>query len=347
MTLRRLTFLLRIFLPLLLGIGWKPAAAAPAPRTAAATPLTSATQSRRDPGFHLSLDLNEAHIGDTVKVRLEVRDPQITPERIEGVEFAPDAEKWHLEAPFHRDWTDQGKKPGPWQSIVRPFDTGTLAIPPLKVTYHDASGTQAAAYTTTATLKVLGLRPANSQSLTLIGMRDPAEIPRDWSGLITAAVVLALCALAVWAGLRWWSRRKIAAIISREPELPPGLWALRELDHRSRLPVCQNGPAKPIFSHVSEVVRLYLGRRYGVSAIDMTTFECLQALHSLHLGSEVLCWIRDFLDECDLVKFTTIEPSRERWQTIWHDARLIVKMTTPQEELGENVNGAREREVAV
>ena len=82
------------------------------------------------------------------------------------------------------------------------------------------------------------------------------------------------------------------------------------------------------------MIRLYLGRRYGVNAIDMTTMECLRALHVLQPGDDVLRWIQKFLDECDLIKFTTHEVARERWKMIWHDARMIVQMTTPAEELG-------------
>ena len=73
------------------------------------------------------------------------------------------------------------------------------------------------------------------------------------------------------------------------------------------------------------------------------------ALHALHLDEEVLRWIKDFLEECDTIKFTTFDPSRERWRTVWHDARLIVKMTTPESELAVHGAGAAcaGREVAV
>ena len=77
------------------------------------------------------------------------------------------------------------------------------------------------------------------------------------------------------------------------------------------MPICQTGPAKPIFTHVSEVIRIYLERRYKIPAIDMTTLECLHALQRSGLDSEVMRWLKEFFDQCDMVKFTKIDsPAR-------------------------------------
>jgi hypothetical protein len=83
---------------------------------------------------------------------------------------------------------------------------------------------------------------------------------------------------------------------------------------------------------VSEVMRLYLERRYGVPAIDLTTSECLRMLQAKAIDGEALGWLRQFLDACDLVKFSRYEAPRERWATIWNDAKSIVQRTTPPEE---------------
>lgn len=324
-------------------------AASASTSTLAAAPATSATQAqaagaKKEPGFHLKPEPKDVHVGDPVTLSLEANDPAIKPDKVGAVNLDLDPEKWHVEAPFRREAASpDGKRPEAWRATVRPFDTGKLAIPPLKVAYRDAAGAAAEAQTTTATVNVLALRPSGSKVYNLIPMRDPVDIPRDWGWLWLALALLVVLGTSVWFLLRWLARRTDLEVAETEPELPPGLWALRELDHRSRLPVCQSGPAKAVFSHVSEVVRLYLGRRYGVAAIDMTTHECLEALVGIGLGDEVMRWVREFLEECDMVKFTTFEPARDRWKTIWHDARLIVKMTTTPEELGEAPDEDRER----
>ena len=328
-----------------------PAASPPAPARGAALAKPAQAQSVRpaaaaDPGFYLEVHPRSVTIGEAVTLHLRAKDPNFQPDHIDQITFDPDEKQWHVEAQWRRDWQSKNDgKPSPWYATLRPFDTGTLTIPTTRVSYHADDGVTTETTVTTATLTVKSIRPADARQSALMPLREPAPVPRDLGWLWSVLLIVALCGLGGWLLLRWWDRRGTrAAAVPAVPELPPGLWALRELDQRSRLPVCQSGPAKPIFSHVSEVVRLYLGRRYGVQAIDMTTLECLHALHALHLDEEVLRWIKEFLEECDLIKFTTHEASRERWRTIWHDARLIVKMTTPESELA--VHGAGEADVA-
>ena len=170
-------------------------------------------------------------------------------------------------------------------------------------------------------------RGVDPSAYEVIAVDAGSAVPLD------AAIVAALM-ISVFLIARWLNGRKRGAAQPTEPQLPPGLWALRELDLRSQLPVCQTGPAKAIFTLVSEVIRLYIGRRYGIAAIEMTTLETLQALHPVVQGDEVLRWLQQFLEECDMVKFTRQEPPRGRWVAIWDDARLIVKLTTSNEELG-------------
>lgn len=323
---------------------------AAATRPLSSTPVTSATQAR-EPGFYLQVEPKEVHIGDEVTVRLKIQDHDFQPDRIDDVTFNPDEKQWQVESQWRRDLQTPGdSRSEAWMAKLRPFVVGRLSIPATRVAYQVGDGKRIDAEATTTTLSVISIRPANAKQLMLFPLREPAPIARDLRWLWITIGALLACGLLGLLVFFWWRRRKNMPFnASPEPELPPGIWALRELDYRSRLPVCQTGPSKAIFSHVSEVVRIYLGRRYGIHAIDMTTLECLQTLHALHLSEEVLRWVREFLDECDMVKFTTIEPSRERWGTIWHDARLIVKMTTPDDELspaGEPDQGVR-REVAV
>ncbi len=291
----------------------------------------------KDLGFHLKASPAEPTVGDVVIIQLEAKDPSYVPDHVKGILSEADEEKWHQEAKWHRDWgTQQNGQAGPWLMTLRPFETGLLTIPPTSVLYEDAGGTQTEIKLTTATLSVKSVLQGAGQT-NFVGLREPAQIPRDFSWIWITLLVLLICAVAGWLILRWWQRRSQAGFAQSpsEPQLPPGLWALREIDRRSRLPVNNTGPVKVIFTMVSDVIRHYLNRRYGIHAIDMTTYECLRALHALGPGDELLRWLKEFFDECDTAKFSRLEPPRERWTTIWNDARLIVQMSTPPEELGE------------
>lgn len=292
------------------------------------------------PNFRIDLEPQTARIGERVRVFLRCAGSTVSASKVQSVTFVDVNEDWEIVADWARDWrTEEDGRPGPWHATVKPFATGVLPLPPIQISYHTEEGGIRQARLTSVTLTVESVL-AETDPLELTELRPPAPVPVDYGWVawaIGGAVVGALIALLVW--LLWRRRTRVVPV---EPPLPPGLWALRELERRSRMPICQTGPARPIFSMVSEVVREYLHLRYGVPALDMTTRECLAALETAGVDERMLDWIRRFLDECDLVKFSRYESPRERWATIWNDAKLIVQRTTPPTELQDGEAPARE-----
>ena len=194
--------------------------AAPAPTTE-----TTATQAAKDPGFYLKVEPNEANIGDSVAIHLQAHNPNFSDEKIDEVSFDPDEKQWTVTTPWQRDAAPQtsGKPAAAWHAVLRPFETGQLTIPATKIVYQNAQGQKVEAQTTTATLKVNSIRPANSKQLTLIGLRDPAPIARDFGWLWTLGGVITLLGLLGWWVFRWWRRRHLApVVVAPEPELPAG-----------------------------------------------------------------------------------------------------------------------------
>lgn len=315
----------------MLGLARCALAAEPEPAPAAADQPTTITTE-----FKIEVQPRQGvRIGGRIELRLSPTNPNFDMHRITAVKMHPDPAVWEKALDWRIDYSgsDSGAA-GKWIGVLKPFETGRLTIPDAFVTWKSKTGEPVTAKVQGPNILVDSIIPPNARTLDLTPLRDPIAVPRDWSWLWGLAASVIIAALAGWFGWRWWSRRDAPARPA-EPDLPPGLWALHEIDRRSRLPVCTTGPAKAIFTLVSEVIRLYLEKRYGISAIDMTTIECMRALQEREPGDDVIRWVQSFLDECDVIKFTRIEPSPERWNTIWNDARLIVQMTTPPEELGE------------
>jgi hypothetical protein len=177
-------------------------------------------------------------------------------------------------------------------------------------------------------MTVLGVK--DDEETDLVGMRPLYLFPqrRWWIAAATLAGLFATL-LAVW----YWRRmRRGGAMPQADPELPPGAWALREIQRRRVLPVCATGPAKAVYTEASDLLRHYLLRRYGIDAPDMTTYECMRALAIHDLEGTAAPGIRRFLDECDMVKFSKFEPDQERWDRLWDELRGIVEQTTPADE---------------
>jgi hypothetical protein len=83
------------------------------------------------------------------------------------------------------------------------------------------------------------------------------------------------------------------------------------------------------FDRVSDIVRRYLGDRYGFDGLESTTREMLSELRQTTPRIVVLDEIERFLRQADLVKFARLTPSEPECATALAEASRIVERTVP------------------
>jgi hypothetical protein len=139
---------------------------------------------------------------------------------------------------------------------------------------------------------------------------------------------IALAALLAIAALVWWIRKRRArgGIEAPTVRLPPDVIALAELDRIAALGLPSRGDYKQHYTLVVDALRHYLEARYGIEAMDRTTFELIDALDRRRVRVEGLS---PLLDEADLVKFAKFAPSPDNAAAAVNRAREIVIRTTP------------------
>jgi hypothetical protein len=149
-------------------------------------------------------------------------------------------------------------------------------------------------------------------------------------GLPTAAVLLLLGA---WL-YRWWSRRP--RVVIAPPKIPPWVTALEELRSIRRSDLLADGKTDAYYDRVSDCIRRYIGGRYGFEALaqgynglETTTGEMLDLLNRVRPPIVELPRIKAFLDDCDLVKFARLTPTKEECVEALERGELIVRRTTP------------------
>jgi hypothetical protein len=85
---------------------------------------------------------------------------------------------------------------------------------------------------------------------------------------------------------------------------------------------------EPFCTLLSEIVRVYLEERFGLRAPDQTTEEFLEGLReSLALDLRHKELLRDFMIQCDLVKFARGEPERADLERLHQMASALVDET--------------------
>jgi hypothetical protein len=148
------------------------------------------------------------------------------------------------------------------------------------------------------------------------------ELPSTLPWLAGAAWVLLLGAAVVVLGIRQRRRAQRPVVV------PPEQWALRELDRAEAQWTAGPGQEERRHTLLSSIVRQYLERRFSLPASKQTTPEFLEAMRaSPLLVEEQQMLLREFLEQCDLVKFAGAARTAEESRRAGTMARRIVEIT--------------------
>jgi Domain of unknown function (DUF4381) len=150
-------------------------------------------------------------------------------------------------------------------------------------------------------------------------IRGPRYVLPDW---VLPAVILGIVVLAlVLYGI--WRRRRVRRMVA----LLPFEIALQRLEEIR--PLMQPDRAREFSTAASDIVRRYIEQRFNVTATRRTTEEFLQDL--LQDSNSSLArhqgLLRDFLYQCDFVKFAAQSLTSQNMETLRQSARTFVLET--------------------
>jgi hypothetical protein len=209
-----------------------------------------------------------------------------------------------------------------------------LEIPALSLSYRTEGGELAELETESIPVKlVTSLTPDVTD---IHDIKDPValEVPRDPRPLLwlLAALVAVLVAYLIYRKLR---KRPEEASLVLEPPLPPADVeadaALKRLAERD-LPA--KGELVLFYAELSEIVRRYAGRRFGIRYLERTTDEILGDLRRKRIAGSPETSLRSILEASDLVKFAKSTPAQAEADACFGDAKTFVDRTRPRAELG-------------
>ncbi len=233
---------------------------------------------------------------------------------------------------------DENRQARVYSFELTAYETGTLKIPAFDVVYIDSSGEERTASSLPVEVEVKSVLPADEENLDINPLKAPFWIEPDYRRLylLLASVVLAL--LLISAGVYAWRRfvRKRAGTIALPsvPARPAEEIAREQLAALKESPLLSEGRIKEFYSRAADIVRAYLGHRYAIPALDMTSFELLDVLERRDGNNapeaETMMIMSKFLEECDMVKFAKYIPPEDHYGMLIDRAFEIVERTTPR-----------------
>ncbi|HWM85905.1 MAG TPA: hypothetical protein VNO33_08700, partial [Kofleriaceae bacterium] len=102
---------------------------------------------------------------------------------------------------------------------------------------------------------------------------------------------------------------------------------LARLDELEASDALDAADLKPVYLSMSEILRAYMGRRFGFPALDLTTFEIRRELMVRPGGQAAAELISGWLERADLVKFAGYLASADEARQALYDARIFIDRT--------------------
>lgn len=310
------------------------------------------------PSVKMSVDSSSILMGNTLDLHISVKDADATdlsklilsPDSAAAasdspvLQLTPGVEIVEgFENPVLSSSTADGSKI--LQSIIKiqSFDSGDYIIPPVLYTNgRDTVMSNSVAlrvYPVDTVTAASDLMPI-STILPPYGRKFVDYLP-DWLVDNWLYIVLALVIIAggVCAYLIYTKKIDINILPQKKPE-PPYDVAIAKLSLLRDEQLCEQGLQKEYYTRLTDILREYLDRRFGINAMEMTSTQIRHALNNSQdeiISKEL---VEQVLEIADFVKFAKAKPLGDDNIKAFEAARRFVEDTKPVE----NPDGGKQEE---
>jgi hypothetical protein len=261
----------------------------------------------------------EIRLSDQLPVTLTVEGPEVPDGPVKLLARSPD---WEVQSGEARTETlDGGRKRWQQSFQIAPHKPGPLLLElqPLRL------GEQEITWDSIAVVVSTEVGKADVQELR--DVLPPEQLPPapPWWPAWLPWLALGLAVTGLGLG-GWLLGRRL--LIDQVVPASPAEWALSELERLGQRNLPAAGQGKRYHALLSNLVRRYVERRFGLHAPRQTTAEFLRTFHALPDQQPAPgALLRDLLERCDLVKFAGVSPSAEDCQAATSLARSFIEQT--------------------
>ena len=217
-----------------------------------------------------------------------------------------------------------------YQYIITTFTTGEFKIPALTIQYTDEKGVNKEIKSGEISIFVEGVKPNEKDKNDIRDIKAPLSIKINW--LIYLIIILTLIFIPISiAGYYYYKNTKREQIFAgTDLNRPPDEVAYERLEKLKSMDLISQGKIKEYYIILSEIMRKYLEHRYSISVLDRTTSELYRELRQIkEIEKKHVTRIKEFLEECDLVKFAKYIPEIEQINKDTDTAKEIIDITKP------------------
>lgn len=273
-------------------------------------------------------DRTSARVGDAITLTVTAVGPRGTPVNLPaGLDLAPFSLLDKRES--EKDLGD-GRMSRTFVLSLATYEPGEVTIPAVQVTYLAAGGEPRSVRSQPIPIKITSLianepEPQLKDNAGPVTVMEENRIPLYVAGGVAAAAFGGLLALVI-------RRRILARRAARPapPPRPPHEIALERLDRLAAAGFPADGDFRGFYFELSEILRAYLGPRYGFDSVELTTEELMDELRRRAPRGLVLTEVEGWLASCDLVKFAKVAPTSMEARGALETGIRLVESTRPR-----------------
>jgi len=265
-------------------------------------------------------------IGDPVVYTVTIRShPDI--QVLSGIPM-PDEEVFKLKK--IEEFTDQE---GDDRIIGRRFTLtayrlGEFILEPVEIQYRDKTGETKTIQTKRIFITVKSVAAGETKT-DIRGAKGVMAIPFriGWPVYLVLALMLIALTYYFWRLLS----RKRKMVAAPEVLLTPEEEALLNLQDLFESDFIRLGKYREYYFRFSEILRVYLEKRFGILAVESTTLEISRALKRMEIELALRDKIRAVLEAADLAKFAKWKPEPAQIVHWNNESKGIIEASRPKE----------------
>ncbi len=213
--------------------------------------------------------------------------------------------------------------------IIQSFDSGMWIIKPIPYVVNGDT-----AYCNQLSIKVLPVDV--SQMKDIHDIKPVEDVPfnlLDWLPDYWWAWLLGLLLIigAIWAYRKYY-KKGVNPLKPNKKRLPPYEEAMINLRNLKAAQLWQQGQEKEYFTGLTDILRVYIDRRFHINAVEMTSSQIIDTLKKNEETKAVNEQLEMILEIADIVKFANARPLADDNEVAYQRAVNFVEATRPVEQ---------------
>lgn len=223
--------------------------------------------------------------------------------------------------------------------LVTCWDSALVYIDKLPVI-----GEQDTFWSNPLTLKVVDVEVDTAMAICDIKpvVNPPFDWRIFWTALVIVLLVAALTVGGIWAYRKYFKNRKTED--GEEEEVkdlrPAHVVAFEQLEELKSEKLWQEGKVKTYYSRLTDIVKGYIAKRYGISAMEQTSDDLLRELRTntkVDIQKESVDTLKEMLQLSDLVKFAKWNPLPPENEKAFEESKDFIYRTKKEETIENDV----------